>query len=196
MKLFCYFQLLTTVYSLKISYHKPRSTIINSPEKTRKLALENFKLVPYFAKPYIKKHSLNRDRSREIIQEGYLGFMRACQKYNESNGALSTYSSFWIRRFMTNYIQNMYKHKIVMYDETKLMYQTDNTEKLCEFFDLVTTYPLTDYEKEIVYKRYVLKEKVVDIAKQYNYSRNTMTHHYNKVKRKILSVNSIRNINY
>lgn len=192
MKLICFMHLLNFVCSLHTGYHKSRQRLNNSPEKTRKLAFDNYKLVPYFAKPYIKKHGLNREKSRELVQEGYLGFMRACQKYDESGGALSTYSSFWIRRFMTNYIQDMYKHKIVTYDDNKLKFQTDKIDDPCEFDDLITTYPLTDYEKEIVYKRYVLKEKVLEIAKQYNCSRNTMTHHYNKVKRKIRSVDTNR----
>ena len=175
-----------------IKYRNYKIKMDNTPEKTRQLALDNHKLVPYFAKTYIKKHSLNKDKSRELVQEGYLGFMRACQKYNESGGALSTYSSFWIRRFMTNYIQAMYKHKIVTYDENKLKFQTDKIGDPCEFSELITSYPLSNYEKDIVYKRYVLKEKVKDIAKEYNCSRNTLTHHYNKVKRKIRSIDKVR----
>ena len=76
MKIICIFNILSLVYSFTPGFTNSKRKILNSPDKTHKLALDNYKLVPYFAKPYIKKHSLNRERSRELIQEGYLGFLK------------------------------------------------------------------------------------------------------------------------
>ena len=99
--------LLSLLINFSLSY--------NTPSKINQLARENFKLVPYFAKPYIKKHNLNKYQKEELIQEGYLGFMMACRKYNDTfNSKLSTYSSFWIKRYMTLYIQNHYKNKEII----------------------------------------------------------------------------------
>ena len=84
---------------------------LNSPQKTRALALKHYKLVPYFAKNYVKKYCLKKHEKEEMIQYGYQGFMRACQKFDETKGIkISTYSSFWIRKHMDDYIPQTLRH--------------------------------------------------------------------------------------
>ena len=92
---------------------------LNSPHYTRQLARENYKLVPYFAQRYIRKHQLCKNEKEELIQEGYCGFMKACSKYNASLGfRLSTYSGWWVRKHMDDYIKTIYKSKeMISYDE-------------------------------------------------------------------------------
>ena len=40
----------------------------NSPLDIKRLAVSNYKLVPYFGKYYIKKHNLNLYHRQELIQ--------------------------------------------------------------------------------------------------------------------------------
>jgi len=175
---------------MKIVLMKNSGSKINNQQKTNNLFISNKKLVPFFAKPYIEKHHLNLFERQELIQEGNLGFLRACQKYDENKGKLSTYSSFWIRRYMSNYIKKNYnlKNRISSLNE-----DIDNTDNILNddstyyfsYINLIDNYPLTNYEKNILYKRYILKEKVLNIAKEYNLSRNTITNHFKIIKSKI-----------
>ena len=56
-------------------------------------------------------NQLKTIEKEELIQYGYQGFMRACQKYDEKKGAkISTYSSFWIRKYMDDYIKDKMKN--------------------------------------------------------------------------------------
>ena len=71
---------------LFIIYLVSLSEGLNSPQRTRYLANNHYKLVPYFAKPYVKKYFLKKDEKEELIQYGYQGFMKACQKYDERSG--------------------------------------------------------------------------------------------------------------
>ena len=43
---------------------------LNSPEKIRILASNNYKLVPYFSKQYIRKYNLKNHHKEELIQYG------------------------------------------------------------------------------------------------------------------------------
>ena len=58
----------------------------NTPKYINEMARTNYKLVPYFAKSYIKKHKLTYEQREDMIQEGYVGFMYACRSFNESKG--------------------------------------------------------------------------------------------------------------
>ena len=45
---------------------------LNTPKYIRSLARDNYKLVHYFAKPYLNKYStLDKNERNELIQEGY-----------------------------------------------------------------------------------------------------------------------------
>ena len=82
---------------------------LNSPHKTRLLAQNNYKLVPYFSKSYCKKYNLKKDEKEELIQYGYEGFMKACQRFDDSKGfKISTYSRFWIQKYMDDYIKEYF----------------------------------------------------------------------------------------
>ena len=48
---------------------------------------------------------------------------------------------------------------------------------------------LTREEKDIIVKRYLYKQKVQDIAKEYGYSRNTITNKCKKIIKKIRRIN-------
>lgn len=59
---------------------------------------QNMGLVPSTYKREFSRHSKNREN---IIQAGYIGLMRAVQKFDPENGAsFSTYAVHWIRCFM------------------------------------------------------------------------------------------------
>ena len=57
----------------------------NAPQYTHNIAKDNFKLVPYFAKPIIRRNRLTRHQCDELIQEGYIGLMYAARKYDRRN---------------------------------------------------------------------------------------------------------------
>lgn len=64
--------------------------------------LDKYKnFIKYFAKKY-KKEGIDRE---DLIQEGTLGFLESINKYDASyNSKFSTFSSFYIRRYMTRFI--------------------------------------------------------------------------------------------
>lgn len=141
----------------------------NCPKYTQSLAKENYKLVPYFAnKYYYSKHKLTFDQKQELCQEGYIGLMYACRKYDETKGLkLSTYGRFWICRYMSEYIKNLYKKNNL----NKLEYEIP-------FYDYVPTVNLDvlkPIEKEVIYLRYYQNYKVKEIAEMYDKSRNTIS---------------------
>ena len=115
------------------------------------MARENYKLVPYFAQRYVKKHQLRKNEKEELIQEGYCGFMKACSKYNASLGyKLSTYSGWWVRKYMDDYIKSVYKQKeLISYDEH--LYQFISVEE--EFNSVLEDYSLHDWEKNNIFPK-------------------------------------------
>ena len=141
----------------------------NPPYQINRLARENYKLVPYFGNKYMKKYKLNYDEREEMIQEGYVGFMYACRKYDEERGLkFSTYGRFWIIKYMKDYIYKKYKYNQMIDIDNQQIPSYDHINELC--FDL-----LTEKEKDIIFKRYFQNMKIMDIACDYNVCRDTVT---------------------
>lgn len=155
---------------------------INSPQKTRYLANTHYKLVPYFAKSYVKKYFLKKDEQEELIQYGYQGFMRACQKYDEKNGAkISTYSSYWIRKYMDDYIKDKFKKEQLVYLDNILI---NNLLFESKTF-ILDDYNLDSWEKELLIRKYLYRETFKNISLELNISKNMMTHIYSQIFEKI-----------
>ena len=169
--------------SYDLKYQIPKITSLNSPAYIRKLSHNNYKLVPYFSKPYLKKYKLNNDEKNELMQEGYIGLMLACQKFNESKGfKLSTYSRFWIMKYMNDYIIKKNKFKTVELHEDRLI--------SIPSVSVVDLDILNNEEKDIVFKRYYQKMKVKDIANLYHLNRATIS---NKCKKALLKIKNYIN---
>ena len=84
----------------------------NTASYTYDLANKNLKLVTYFAKPFVNEYKLSSEEREDLLQEGYVGLIMACRKYDSTYGVtIATYSSYWIKRYMTNYSKNVYKHR-------------------------------------------------------------------------------------
>ena len=152
----------------------------NPPHKINRIARENYKLVPYFGNKYIKKYKLNYDEREEMIQEGYVGLMYACRKYDETRGLkFSTYSRFWILRYMKKYINKKYKYNqtIINIDNLQLPSYDHNIQLN---FDL-----LTEKEKDIIFKRYFQNMKIIEIACYYNVYRDTISNWINVAIKKL-----------
>ena len=156
----------------------------NPPHQINSLARENYKLVPYFGKKYMKKYKLNYDEREEMMQEGYVGLMYACRKYDETRGLkFSTYGKFWILRYMKEYVNKKYKcNEMIDIDNIQIP-SYNNIPKLN--FDL-----LTDKEKDIVFKRYFQNMKIIDIAYEYNVYRDTMSNWLKISIKKLKKTNS------
>tara|TARA_Y100000992_G_C21232695_1_gene476300 strand:- start:405 stop:935 length:531 start_codon:yes stop_codon:yes gene_type:complete len=152
----------------------------NNPKVIKKYAKENYKLVPYFAKSYFKTKKLNKYEREELIQEGYIGLMYACRKYDETRGLkFSTYSSYWIKRYFMNYlIKKQKENNISLPLKLEVLPYRDYNREI----DLDV---LNNNEKEIIKKRFFEKKKVIELAKEYGVSRNTMT---NKIKNIIVKL--------
>ena len=156
---------------------------LNSPHYTRQLARENYKLVPYFAQSYVRKNQLRKNEKEELIQEGYCGFMKACSKYNASLGfKLSTYSGWWVRKYMDDYIKTLYKSKeMISYDEQ--LYQFMASEE--EFKSVLEGYSLHEWEKNLLYQKYRYGKTFQQIAKERGTSRDTLRQVYLRIYAKI-----------
>ena len=152
----------------------------NNPKVIKKYAKENYKLVPYFAKSYLKTKKLNNYEREELIQEGYIGLMYACRKYDETRGLkFSTYSSYWIKRYFMNYLMKKQKENNI---SLPLKLEVIAYKDYNRAIDLDV---LNNNEKEIIKKRFFEKKKVIELAKEYGVSRNTMT---NKIKKIIVKL--------
>lgn len=148
---------------------------LQSPKQIKQLAKDNYKLVPYFAKPYFRKHTLTSQQREELIQEGYVGFMRACAKYNETKGfKLSTYSGFWVRKYMNDYIKIVYKQKEVVSMDDHLF----RTIPYVDSRSILDELCLENWEKELLIKKYKKGETFQSIAKEMNISRDTLRNRY------------------
>lgn len=151
----------------------------NTPKYINEMARTNYKLVPYFAKSYIKKHKLTYEQREDMIQEGYIGFMYACRSFNESKGLkISTYSKFWIQKYMSDYIKLTYKRKI----ENPLM---DKVLPDYDYYPEFNLDVLSILDKELIIKRYYKNMKVIEMASYYKVSRNTMSNWIKKAVNKL-----------
>jgi RNA polymerase sigma factor (sigma-70 family) len=155
----------------------------NSPQQIQKYARDNYRLVPYFSRPYVARNNLNYDQKRELIQEGTIGLMYAARKYNETKGfAFSTYSSRWIKKYMGDYIKTQFNSHLPLKDETIIQ------EQFRENYDYLLT-GLTEQEKKLIVKRYIYKIPVNKLAKEYGCCRNTITIKCKKIIKKIRRIN-------
>lgn len=171
------------LYSAMMIFILP-SYALNSPHNINELARNNYKLVPYFANSWARKYKLNYEQKRELIQEGYVGFMKACEKYNATNGAkISTYSYYWIRKYMDDYVKLQYNNKY-KYSEIKL--------------DVIPTYDISSpidysildpYEKDLIKKRYLQNMKLKDLSIHYNRNRNTIHNDCKRALKKLSMTN-------
>lgn len=153
----------------------------NNPKVIQKYARDNYKLVPYFAKNYMK--DLTKYEKEELVQEGYIGLLYASRKYNESLGfKFSTYSSYWIKRYFVIYL-----NKIKRYNYLPLNLDVNKYYDYKKEIDLEV---LDDVEKDLIKKRYYDKKKIKEIAAEYNYSRDTVS---KKLKSSIYKLYKVNN---
>lgn len=146
----------------------------NAPKYTHDLARANFKLVPYFAKPFFAKYKLSRYNREELLQEGYVGLMYACRKYDDSkNVMISTYSSYWIRSYMDKYIKRLHKYK-----EPVLL--NEDISRTKDYTSIIDLDILISFERDIIVKRYIERKTINAVAKEYGVSDNTIVR-YSKI---------------
>jgi hypothetical protein len=152
---------------------------LKSPQKIRTLSRENYPLVPYFSKHYVKKYNLKRHHKEELIQYGYEGFMKYCEKYDEIRGfRLSTYSRFWVCKYIDNYNKDkMINDLYIPMDEEHLFFfttvQTPNS--------IVNVYKLHKWEKELLRRKYHNKENVLSIVNDLIVTRDTLRAKYMRI---------------
>lgn len=64
--------------------------------------------------PFIKllaSQYSGQDRYQDLVQEGVLGLLRACDTFDESRGVkFLTYAAWWIRAFMSTYVKRANKY--------------------------------------------------------------------------------------
>ena len=145
----------------------------------QKLINDNYKLVPHYAKAYFKKYKLTYDERNDLLQEGYMGFIRACEKYDiNKNTTISTYSYYWINAYFSKYIKKM----LLLKKNIPLQLDYYKTYSETPIIDLNS---LSVTEINMIKKRYYHKEKLKDIAITYNISTNTLRLRYKKILNKL-----------
>ena len=83
---------------------------------------------------------------------------------------------------MGDYIKSRYHKALPLKDENRIVLQEN------ENYDYLLS-GLTREERDIIVKRYLYKQKVQDIAKEYGCSRNTITNKCKKIIKKIRRIN-------
>jgi len=141
----------------------------NAPQYTHNIAKDNFKLVPYFAKPIIRRNRLTRHQCDELIQEGYIGLMYAARKYDPDNSRKAkfvTYSSYWIKCYMHKYVKSTYTFELIPLRED--IYVDEPPEKIIDYS------ALNKMEMEIIHRRYLQKPRSTarELATEYNITKN------------------------
>jgi DNA-directed RNA polymerase specialized sigma subunit len=136
--------------------------LYNSGVYINNLTSKNIGIVHYFVKPYIQKNPrLTYDQKKDLYQEGYLGMCYAARKFNESKGyKFTTYSSFWIRRYLQLELNRINKYN-------QLIPLIDNLAKI-KLYDKLDLRFLSDYEFDILTSFYVKGERQYSIANRYN----------------------------
>ena len=145
--------------------------LYNSPVEITSLARENYQLVSYFAKSHLRNNKLTYDERQDLLQEGYLGFMHACRKYNATRGTkISTYSQFWINRYIIEYIKKLNKKK---QNEFLINYKIEQSPHY-DIISFINLKALTPREYDVIYKRYYQQKTLKSIAKIYGVNYNTI----------------------
>ncbi len=180
MKILIIFLIINYVFGYNLNFKK-----YNSPKIITKYANDNYKLVPFFATPIIKKYNLNYDDANDLKQCGYIGLMYASRKFNESYGLkFSTYSKFWIKKYMDDYLKTKFKKRTL--SEIYL-----NKIKCYDYQKEISLDKLNDNEKNLIKDRYYYKIPVKTMAIKYNISRNTVTNKIKKIISKLKIYNSM-----
>ncbi len=159
----------------------------NQPKIIHDLARDNFRLVPYFANPIKKKHLLNRDQYNDLLQEGYVGLMYAARKYdpeNVYNTKFATYSSYWIKSYMTKYIKNMYNKALISLNEDIYICEPEQLWSIKDY------HLLNQMEMDILYKRYVQKPRYTaqELAYEYDVTREMI------LEISVFAIEKLRNV--
>tara|TARA_B100001063_G_C16735076_1_gene541528 strand:+ start:1094 stop:1681 length:588 start_codon:yes stop_codon:yes gene_type:complete len=164
----------------------PSCNPYNNPQYTHDLAREHFRLVPYFAKPFIKKHKLGKYDRDELLQEGYIGLIYACRKYDPSfNVELSTYSSYWIRSYIGKYLKK--KHNT---QEPSPLIMETYIERIHHDYEAaidlrLAMESLEPWDYDFIRKRFFDKMTIKQMAIEYNLTRNTVSKHSTRITNKL-----------
>lgn len=102
------------------------------------LCVKNRALIDRYANAYIKKYGHGLD-FEDLEQVGFIGLLRAAEKYNVNKGAFSTYAVHWIKQAISREIIDngfMIRIPVHMMDRinkvTKLEYQCSTEDTLDE----------------------------------------------------------------
>lgn len=150
----------------------------NSPQYINYMTNKHHKLVPYYGYRYLKGKKLPPQVKEDILQEGYIGLTQAARKYDETrNVSFSYYSRFWIMRYFSVYLKHYYKTTKNLYPLNEKIIPEYNPPGINLLDYQLAIEKLLPYQQDIITRRYLKNEKVQDIAKHYNVSRNTMSNH-------------------
>lgn len=78
----------------------------------QKIIKENEKAIHYFANLYSEKYYFLSVEKDDLIQEAYLGILRAFENYEVKAGAsFNTYLNYYIEGYMKNYVRSLMSSK-------------------------------------------------------------------------------------
>ena len=164
---------LLTLFKLVSSY--------NSPQYINYMTNKHHKLVPFYGYRYLKGKYLPPQVREDILQEGYIGLTQAARKFDETrNVSFSYYSRFWIMRYFSVYLKHYYKNTKNLYPLNEKIIPEYNPPGINLLDYQLAIEKLLPYQQDIITRRYLKNEKVKDIAKHYNVSRNTMSNDMSK----------------
>ena len=146
----------------------------------KSLVSDNLNLVHHFAKSYRIKHRLNRDEYHDLTQEGTLGLIRAAEKYDPERGVrFSTYSSYWIRSYLSKHMRRRAQHKWTPFRDDMIR------GSHIDVHPQLNLGVLSNDERYLLYLRYTRGHTFKHIAEQLGVTQHTAIRRHRKIIQKL-----------
>ena len=155
----------------------------------QKLVKNNYKLVPYYINK--KYNSFPKYIKEELTQVGYIGLIKASEKYDDSyNNTFGTYAYYYICGYACNYLRKIKKQKtfesnmdfqdniFLLKDKKQFNYEENDYNKwiILSFFNQLDL----NKKRKLFYEYYFLHKTQKELSKKYNINRNTISSLFKK----------------
>ncbi len=127
-----------------------------NPKILEEIIERNSNLVYYWARKFLNYG----EHIEDLVQEGYIGLIKAIENYDAEKGEFSTYASFFIRGEISHYLRDKVSKIRLSRTIKKLIY--DMEKFIYEFFEEEKRFPRVE---EIAKRMNIKEEGVLELLK-------------------------------